>query len=396
MFSQSLSKVSILAITLSITPSAKASEKLNVSGFIGVGFAYASDNNFLGQGNQSNEILDAGLKAYYEINNNFSVSGQITYRRLGDLMNDSKPRIDFAAVNWSTRFVGETNISIGRVKPQLGLYNVSRDMPTSRPTIIMPQSIYSDFFRDISLSFDGARVGTNFDFIDGTVSFEAVYGDSNLDANFNTAVVGDLSRGHWEGESALSLDARYVDNNITIAASFSKLHPSFEAGNNSFLDFTGTGLIIPLSSGELSIKSYHLGIQFNTENIEYTAELLVRKNGLGGIIPVDETTSEGYYGQIRYSFSPSIIGTFRYENYRRNKDQKKGDLPLIPGIPDHANTSKTSTFGLSWQLSPSWMVAADIHLVEGAGWLAPLTATTVVAYGKKHWQLMAVQAVYRF
>jgi hypothetical protein len=44
---------------------------------------------------------------------------------------------------------------VGRIKTAYGLYNTTRDVPFTRPSIVLPQSIYFERTRNLTVSADG-------------------------------------------------------------------------------------------------------------------------------------------------------------------------------------------------------------------------------------------------
>ena len=117
---------------------------------MGIGIASTSDNNFLGEDKSSSSIIELGLSASYQISNNLTFTGQIGQRRFGESFSDERPRVDFASLNYFSNQlkIGEQSISVGRIKVPIGFYNASRDVPLTRPSILLPQSVYLDIFRN--------------------------------------------------------------------------------------------------------------------------------------------------------------------------------------------------------------------------------------------------------
>lgn len=60
--------------------------------------------------------------------------------------------MDYAPVETADRRLG---VRVGRVRLRLGLYNDTRDVAFTRPSILLPQSIYFDRTRELQISGDG-------------------------------------------------------------------------------------------------------------------------------------------------------------------------------------------------------------------------------------------------
>lgn len=55
-------------------------------------------------------------------------------------------------------FGGDADVMLGRIKIPLGLYNETRDVAGTRPSIILPQSVYYENSRTFLINSDGAAV----------------------------------------------------------------------------------------------------------------------------------------------------------------------------------------------------------------------------------------------
>ena len=72
-------------------------------------------------------------------------------------MYDGTPSLDYGLIDLTlnetdTRLLG---VRLGRLKNPLGLYNETRDVPFTRPSVFLPQSVYFDKVRNLILSTDG-------------------------------------------------------------------------------------------------------------------------------------------------------------------------------------------------------------------------------------------------
>ncbi|GBL05015.1 hypothetical protein [Glaciecola sp. KUL10] len=387
-----------LLVALLITPfiATADADKLSLSGFVGIGGVYATDNNFLGSNVNGRTLVDAGIQARYSFSDNVSVTGQVTYRRLGEITTDAEPRVDFASIDIYSQLFGETQLSIGRIKPSTGLYTESRDLPMSRPSIIMPQSIYSDFFRDFLISFDGARVSVNYPLNWATISFESAMGKTQIDRNFNQALLGEASTGEWESDIAKTLDIKLSTDYLTFNVSKFWTATDYTPGEGNALPTVLPTLFIPLSKGVLEIDTTTAGVQYSNGSTELTFEYITRDNEIIDFVPSTESVTEGWYSQIRQSLSRDFTVTARYEVFYRNKKNREGSTTPPYIFPDYANTARTTSLSLSWQISPNLQATSEVHYMEGSGWLAPYVAPFAESFEKKHWMLFATQVTYRF
>ena len=87
----------------------------------------------------------------------FSVQGISRWAGKGSTGN---VRLDYGFMDY-TYYSGETGqlgIRLGRMKNPLGFYNDTRDVPFTRPSILLPQSIYFDRTRKLALAADGMHM----------------------------------------------------------------------------------------------------------------------------------------------------------------------------------------------------------------------------------------------
>ncbi|MCI2283045.1 hypothetical protein L3081_06065 [Colwellia sp. MSW7] len=133
-------------------------EKLHYHGFIAQGLIDVDGSNFINDdGGISTELTELGINGSYQLSSNLRLAGQVVYLNGGNRYAEGA-RIDYALIDWLAyrNANWRTNIYLGRFKNNHWLYSSSRDVPFARPSIILPQSIYFDGFRDIAVGADGA------------------------------------------------------------------------------------------------------------------------------------------------------------------------------------------------------------------------------------------------
>ena len=88
------------------------------------------------------------------------------------------------------------------MKNPLGFYNDTRDVPFTRPSILLPQSIYFDRTRKLAIAADGVHLYGEYRSDYGDVSFQAgvvrplVRGDEAEAAVFGVLLAGHLAPEH--------------------------------------------------------------------------------------------------------------------------------------------------------------------------------------------------------
>ena len=110
-------------------------------------------------------------------------------------------RLDYGFMDY-TYFSGETSqlgIRLGRMKNPLGFYNDTRDVPFTRPSILLPQSIYFDRTRKLAIAADGVHLYGEYRSDLGDISFQAgvvrplVLGDEAEAAVFGRQFPGQIT-----------------------------------------------------------------------------------------------------------------------------------------------------------------------------------------------------------
>jgi hypothetical protein len=229
-----------------------------------------------------------------------------------------------------------------------------------------------------------------------TISFESAAGKTQIDENFNEALLGSASTGDWDSDIAKVVDLTVSTDNFTFNISRFWTGTDYTPGEGNALPTVLPTLFIPLSKGVLEIDTITAGVQYTNGSTELTFEYITRDNGIIDFVPSTESVTEGWYSQIRQSLSREFTATARYEVFFRNKKQRNGSTTPPYIFPDYGNTARTTALSLTWQISPNLQATSEVHYVEGAGWLAPYVAPFEESFEKKHWMLFATQVTYRF
>ncbi|MCO6434282.1 hypothetical protein [Nitrosomonas nitrosa] len=388
---------------------------LQIHGFLSQGYVntLGSNNDVFGdssRGRGSFDFREIGVNASYRPLTNLQFSGQLLSRQAGE---DSKGgiRVDYGFVDY-TAFTTETRelgIRLGRTKNPLGLYNDTRDVPFTRPSILLPQSIYFDRTRNLGLASDGAQFygESREEWGDITVQFGVVFpqvGDRATEwAILNRDRLGHLTtRLSYIGRMIYERDG----GRIRLGISGAQVNVGYDSAAN---------LNDPLNeAGSFQFTPIIFSAQYNTERWSFTSEYALRhimRKDFGSALGKVDTTGESFYFQGIYRFSPSWEAVLRYDVYFADRsDRDGGDFfaqiqqaapQLAKHYPAYSRYAKDLTVGLRWNVTPSIMLRAEYHHVNGTGWLSQLDNRHPVrpdfpAFTDRHWNLFAFQASYRF
>ncbi|AGH42184.1 hypothetical protein C427_0074 [Paraglaciecola psychrophila 170] len=134
-----------------------AAESFKLNGFVAQGITQAKGSNFVtDDGDVSLKLTEVGVNSTYRINPSFRVAGQAVYLEGGNRFSDGF-RVDYLFLEWQLLNSPDWQLKthIGRNKNYHWLYSSTRDVPHTRPSIVLPQSLYFDVFRDVALGVDG-------------------------------------------------------------------------------------------------------------------------------------------------------------------------------------------------------------------------------------------------
>ena len=151
-----------LSATVARMSTLKLPDTVQVHGFATQGYLNSTgNNNVFGNSNQDSGTFgfrEVGLNASVQLRPNLLISAQGLHRHAG--VGSQDIRLDYGVVDYKA-YSGENSqfgIRLGRIKNPLGFYNETRDVAHTRPSIMLPQSIYFDRTRNLAMAADGGHV----------------------------------------------------------------------------------------------------------------------------------------------------------------------------------------------------------------------------------------------
>ncbi len=391
---------SFLSATVTRMSALKLPDSMQVHGFATQGYLNSTgNNNVFGNSNQDSGTFgfrEVGLNASVQLRPNLLISAQGLHRHAG--VGSQDIRLDYGLVDYKA-YSGENSqfgIRLGRIKNPLGFYNETRDVAFTRPSIMLPQSIYFDRTRNLAMAADGGHVygetrtskgdffyqfGVVMPYVSGATTEAAVFGADR--PGHLTSHVSYIGRGIYE----------YDGGRVRLGVSGAQTNVGYNRGADSLL------------SGQVQFTPIIFSAQYNAERWSLTSEYAIRHTVLNnfGALPNSATTGESYYFQGIYRFTPRWEGVIRYDALYSDRDDRHGNAWAAarpPGVRDsHSRFAKDITSGVRWNVTPSFMLAAEHHYVNGTAWLAPLDnpgASSPAGNHSQHWHLFAVQGSFRF
>ena len=366
-------------------------DEVQIHGFLTQGFFHSSDNNVYGQSDDgiSPGLTEIGLNMSYQPLDRLRFAAQGLYRRAG-AVDTGSVRLDYGLADL-TLFEydsGKVGIRGGRIKNPFGLYNETRDVAFTHPTILLPQGIYFDRSRSLLISADGgsfyAEQRTGF----GDFSFKFNAGMPSRDLNeIKTVVLGKQNaQGSFETKPAIATQLSYDLNGGEYVFAVSYMDLTFD-----YNPAPGEAL----RRSQSHIQPLLFSAQYNGEKFTLTGEYEYRWNNFGNFAPQGKFVTESWYVEGSYRILPKLQATVRYDTLSMNKDDRNGDGAVALHYPRHVAFAQDWVFGLRWDITPSWMVRTDYTRVHGTAWL-PQADNPDPNKTIQDWDLYGLQLSFKF
>jgi hypothetical protein len=371
------------------------SSTFQVHGFLSQGYNWTSKNNFFGNSDDAGsfEFTELGVNASWQPLTGLQTAGQVVLRKAGET-EDGSPRIDYGLIDYTllSDMTNRWGVRLGRIKNPSGLYNETRDVVFTRPSILLPQSIYFDPIRSLVLSSDGLflygerRTGYGDFFLQAGLGYPQA-----VDRELEPFLFGRrLAEGEFESQISYIGRLLYEWNGGQVRAAATYVQANLEYDTD----------LAAMSSGSMTVEPWILSLQYNAERWSLTAEYSQRKIQLKDFFVFSDVsiTQEAYYLQGSYRFSERWEGLLRYDAYFFDKKDRDGEQFALTdplGRPAHSRFAKDWTVGLRWSVTPNFSVWAEYHRVDGTGWLPPLDNKDP-GDTDRYWDLISIMASYRF
>ena len=401
---------------------------LKIHGFLSQGFLQTTKNNYFMETKNGNlEYNEAAINFSIQINAKLRGGMQLLSRDFGSDGNN-ETILDWGYLDYHWK--DELGIRAGKIKRPNGLYNAGRDIDALRTFVMLPQSVYDESMREITLSFQGASIYGNLSLKAlGNLDYEAYYGISNMDydmaftrklmENAIVQIEADLFRNLTMAGAlppGASLSHRVVNPSIRMKNSegisvfwntpvtnlrFGVSRMMLKVNHSATIDFSALmegrnilGITIPYAScvnykamdtfsGEYIWKNLTLAGEFYYTDGEAKSEGRVVKT----------MKNEAYYGQAAYRLSPKWEAGTYYSVHYINSDDKEGKQLKSIGEPEYLAWQKDACFALRFDIANNWLVKGEVHLINGTS-LADQSLNTDGT--EKNWRLFALKTSFTF
>jgi hypothetical protein len=421
---------------------------MDIHGFITQGYMVSSDNNYMADTEDDGtfQFNEMGINFSGDVSDRLRMGIQFIARDLGK-MGNHEVSIDWASADYS--FIDWFNLRAGKVKMAHGLYNKGRDIDMLRTFVFLPQSIYTETWRDSINTITG--VGSygyvpasflgefTYDLLIGTNDMKTDGGEARLlEQQVPSGLLLDVQEMNtvltWSAavtlDTFMSLDglkfaASYVshefdaatlqwDGLVGGAAGYDPANPT--TPNPAY----GTGALFSMEESEFHIEMSltTVGLEYTFGNTVFAAEYedtsydlslpAFTKNVALNTYYTDGTGllakkfhALGYYGSVTHRFTDWFELGGYYSEYYNDKDDKDGEDAVASGLTTQAFTrfQKDSCIAFRFDITPNWILKLESHYIEGASRMftddGNVDANGNTTYAK-YWTLQTAKISYSF
>jgi hypothetical protein len=373
----------------------RSAEPLKIHGFVAQGVIDVQDSNFVNNdGGLSLRLTEIGLNASYQMAEDFRFAAQAVYLNGGNRYNEGL-RVDYFLVDWNAYSSSkwQVNLFLGRFKNIHWLHSSTRDIPFARPSIILPQGLYFDGFRDIAVGGDGAALKLTYNNDEyGEFDFNFSRGKSPINSEDAEVILSEFAQGNIEHE--LDMQASMYWRPV-----FSQWRFGLTLLDSEF-NYDGVTPDI-FVDGQFEFQNYTANAVYEGEQWELTAEFLQTRFLTEGFYAPQfslDNLGQGGSFQARYKVNQKLKLIGRYEQFYSDKDDKNGhklEDRNYGRVPSYFAYQNDTMIGLSYDILGNLRVKAEYHWMKGAARLNPIVLPNPEV-NRKHWNMWAVQLMYWF
>lgn len=393
--SRFVGSLTIAIVVAAASFSVAAQVEADWHGFVAQGLIKADDSSFVNtDGDISAELTELGLNSLITLSPAWRIAGQVVYLDGG---NRYPPgfRLDYLFIDWNFyhSLDWQANAYVGRFKNQHWLYSSTRDVPFTRPSIILPQSVYFDAFRDIAVASDGLALQARTNNAAGDFTFNWSIGATSLSFEQGKLLLGRNITGRIKQDYVHQASVYWQPLLSRFSYGLSLLDSDFHYR---------PGDAEPYVTGDFTVQRVMLSMRYQAEKWALASELQqerVQVNGFFSPVFAQNQFGQGGYllAQYRYSSKLTWFGSIDY--LVNNKDDRNGSklqAKTNNQVPDYFGYQHTLAMGFSYNITADWQLSAEHHWVKGTGRLSPVILPDIAANPQQYWQILAMQLMYRF
>lgn len=338
---------------------------VSIHGFISQGFLMSHEYNYLAHNSRTGsfEYNEMGINFSKQVSDKLRVGVQIFSRDLGDVANN-KVTIDWAYADY--KWQDWLGIRAGKLKMPLGIFNETRDIDMLRTCIIMPQNLYPELMRDVTIALNGAGLygyvplgpGGSLDYV-AIVGAMSIDNESGVEKYMNSTLTGTplVMNGDIDADTAITGRIKWNTPLSGLGLSASML--KFKA-------------IVPLIAGtveremEMDQMTYGMGVEYTWDNLFLAGEYRISDtdNTVSGT--KTNKKAENYYIMASYRFNDWFeLGSYYAISYSNKDDRHGDDVVETATLKDHSAWQKDLALSLRFDINSNWIFKIEGHKVNG-------------------------------
>lgn len=408
-------KVIFLAIFMSAvfvnTLQAIEAGNIEIHGFISQGYLRTDKNNYLADTEDGTfQFNEMGINFATDLTDTLHIGMQLFARDLGDVGNDDL-LLDWAFADYRVRdWLGFRG---GRIKIDYGLYNETREMDMLRTSVMLPQSVYPELWRNSFARINGLAL---YGYVPlgpgGTLGYNGQIGamEFNADDGFSRSFAKRLD----ETLDISEMDADYgwfanlqwmtPLSGLKAKASYYEVRGLKADGRISMTTWEGELMESGVTYDVMEKDGYVLSLEYTWENLVLAAEFaeddyLVMAEFDDMPEPDSEMTlppkarpkktSQGWYVSGSYRFTDWSELGLSYSEYYPDADHKHGDQKKH----DFRAWLKTTTLSARFDINDYWVLKLETSYNDGFG---GITLADNPDELEQYWYLFAAKMTFSF
>lgn len=409
-------------VIISLAPNSWAVEAMGVDihGFISQGYLQTTGNNFIADSKDGTfEFNEVGINFGKDLTDRLRLSLQFFAGDLGELGNN-EIRLDYAYGDYL--FKNWLGLRFGQMKAPHGLYNETRDIDMLRTSILMPQSVYQEVTRNVTLNLQGVGIYGHLDMkMLGGLSYQAMYGTQNIhqDSRMAEALVGypsalyDNERISVDDKMAaglvwatplegLRLGASYDKTKMNLLGRWNTGIPALDGNGNPIFD-GGGNLVYAIQAGDpiwmeyKTFANWVFSMEYTWRNLMLMAEYVqTEKEFEISFLGEDQADPTGWYVGATYRFTD----WFELGGYYSESQSDYEPSGILPVLPEYYDYLKDYCVTARFDINPYWVFKIEYHNMTGSNGLSARDNPASNIYGsdffEKDWDMFAAKMTFSF
>lgn len=406
---------------------------LYLHGYVSQGYFLSTENNYPVPNTTSGsaEFSEVALNVYALPADKLTMGIQFIARDLGDDGNNAV-YMDWAYGDYHWRdYLG---FRFGKIKMPSGLYNYSRDVDMARTSILMPESVYTENWRDFTLAVEGMGFYGNRN-IRGIGEFDYdIFGGSLNVPDVNSAYWLDQFTGSMTGYHH-GLEIQQSDSSVSVnyvldQAAGTSIQMPWVAGGGLFWNTPVSGLRLGAtimfgryeinhsgtftkistptdSTQEQSLENGFYKEQWCSDyeldcfSVEYALNRLTLVGEYARFIQKDPYNhiSDGYYIQAGYQYNEKTSFSIYYSEYCNDTSDRSGNLFESIGLKKYFRWQKDLCISGRIDITENWLFKLEGHVMNGAALVKRIHnegSWEDPGRLKENWMLFAAKTTFHF